>query len=63
MHTRATTPDKKECHRMAMQTAQDLFMYELGDMYDAEQRIAQMLPQLANETDNPQVQQALQQHL
>ncbi|MGZ3674151.1 MAG: YciE/YciF ferroxidase family protein, partial [Ktedonobacterales bacterium] len=30
---------------------------------DAEQRIAQMLPQLANETDNPQVQQALQQHL
>ncbi|MGZ3584276.1 MAG: YciE/YciF ferroxidase family protein [Ktedonobacterales bacterium] len=48
---------------MAMQTAQDLFMFELGDMYDAEQRIVLMLPQLANETDNPQVQQALQQHL
>lgn len=48
---------------MAMQTAQDLFMHELRDMYDAEQRIAQMLPQLASEADNPQVQQALQQHL
>jgi len=34
---------KESDSAMPMQTAQDLFIRELGDMYDAEQRIAQML--------------------
>jgi ferritin-like metal-binding protein YciE len=49
--------------RMAMQTAQDLFLHELGDMYDAEQRIEQMLPNFEKESDNDQVRAALQMHL
>ncbi len=47
---------------MAMQSIQDLFQFELGDMYDAEQRILQMLPQMANECSNGQVKSALQHH-
>ena len=35
---------------MQMQTPQDLFLYELGDIYDAEQRIVQMLPAMAKPT-------------
>src|SRR5579863_1055110 len=48
---------------MAMQTAQDLFLHELGDMYDAEQRIAQTLPTLEQEAANDQARQAFQRHL
>lgn len=47
---------------MGMQTPQDLFLHELGDMYDAEQRILQMLPAMAKECDNDQVRQAFQRH-
>lgn len=47
---------------MAVQSATDLFMSELGDIYSAEQMILQVLPQLANESDNPQASQAFQQH-
>ena len=47
---------------MGMQTPQDLFLHELGDMYDAEQRILQMLPTMAKECDNDQVRQAFQHH-
>lgn len=47
---------------MAMQSVQDLFTFELSGMYDAEQRIVQMLPQAANEVNNDQVKSALQMH-
>jgi ferritin-like metal-binding protein YciE len=47
---------------MGMQTPQDLFVHELGDMYDAEQRILQMLPAMAQECGNDQVRQAFQYH-
>lgn len=47
---------------MGMQTPQDLFLHELGDMYDAEQRILQMLPAMAKECDNDKVRQAFQHH-
>lgn len=47
---------------MPMQTAQDLFLYELGDIYDAEGRIAQMLPSLASECTDAQVRNAFQYH-
>ena len=48
---------------MPMQSAMDLYMHELGDIYDAENRIAQMLPQLLKETQDTQAQQAIQQHI
>jgi ferritin-like metal-binding protein YciE len=41
----------------------DLFLHELGDIYDAEQRIVQILPQLAGESANPQTQYVYRQHL
>jgi ferritin-like metal-binding protein YciE len=47
---------------MAMQSIWELFQFELGDIYDAEQRIAQMLVQLAKECNNGQVKSALQYH-
>lgn len=45
-----------------MQSPQDLLLHELSDMYDAEQRIAQMLPTLASECKNQQLASAFQQH-
>jgi ferritin-like metal-binding protein YciE len=47
---------------MAMQNVQDLFRHELSDIYDAERRIVQMLPQMANECPNTEVKNALQYH-
>jgi ferritin-like metal-binding protein YciE len=47
---------------MPMQNATDLFIHEMGDMYDAEQRILQMLPLMAQECNVPEVKQAFQQH-
>lgn len=47
---------------MAMQNIKDLFIHELGDIYDAEQRILQMLPQMANEASEGQVKSAFQYH-
>jgi ferritin-like metal-binding protein YciE len=48
---------------MPVQNAQELFVHELSDMYDAEQRIAQMLPELAKEAQDTEFKDALQQHL
>ncbi len=47
---------------MAIQRIQELVQHELGDIYDAEQQIVQMLPQLANECDSGEVKSALQYH-
>ncbi len=47
---------------MAIQNVRELFAHELGDIYDAEQRILQMLPQLANEASDGQVKSAYQYH-
>jgi ferritin-like metal-binding protein YciE len=47
---------------MAITTAKDLFIHELGDIYDAEQRILKMLPTMAQECANAQVSNAFQQH-
>ncbi len=48
---------------MSVQSPLDLFVHELGDIYDAEQRIAQMLPKLAQECEDSQVKAALEHHL
>lgn len=47
---------------MALQSPADLFMDEMGSMYTAEQMILQILPQLAKESNNPQVTNAFQMH-
>ncbi|MBX6343265.1 MAG: DUF892 family protein [Thermomicrobiaceae bacterium] len=47
---------------MAMQTPQDLFKHELGDIYDAEQTIVGILSTLAGEVDDQDVRSALQHH-
>jgi ferritin-like metal-binding protein YciE len=47
---------------MAIQNPQDLFLFQLAEMYDIEQRLVQALPELAQETENPQVRQAFLDH-
>ena len=47
---------------MPIQNVQQLFVHELGDIYDAEQRILQMLPQMANESSDGQIKSAFQYH-
>jgi len=47
---------------MSMQSPRDLLVHELQSIYDVEQKILQMLPQLVQETENAQAKQALQQH-
>ena len=47
---------------MTMKSPKDLFVHEMSDMYDAEQRILQMLPMMAQECNNSQVKNALTQH-
>lgn len=48
---------------MPMQSPRDLFLYELSALHSSEQMIAQMLPMLAQEASDPQVQQGLEHHL
>jgi ferritin-like metal-binding protein YciE len=42
---------------------QDLFVNQLEDLYDAEQRLTQALPKMAGTADANQLRQAFQQHL
>jgi ferritin-like metal-binding protein YciE len=46
-----------------MQGVKDLFIHELGDIFDAEQRIVQILPVMAQETPDPEIKKTLEQHL
>ena len=43
-------------------TIQDVFVYELASIRNAEQRLAQLLPQMAAAAQDEQVRQALQHH-
>lgn len=45
---------------MALQSPAELFMEEMGSAYTAEQMISQIMPQLAKESNNPQVTNAFQ---
>ncbi|MBV9303246.1 MAG: ferritin-like domain-containing protein [Acidobacteriaceae bacterium] len=42
---------------------EDLFVNQLEDLYDAEQRLTQALPKMAEAASSSQLQQAFQQHL
>ena len=48
---------------MPVQTQKELFLHELGDIYDAEQRITQILPEMVQEAQDPDIKKALQQHI
>lgn len=48
---------------MNMKTLEDLFLNELADMYDAEQRIVKALPKLAKAATCDDLKAALQSHL
>jgi ferritin-like metal-binding protein YciE len=45
-----------------MQTAHELFLHELGDMLDAEQKLVEALGEQAEESSDPKVKQAFEQH-
>jgi len=45
-----------------METAKEFFKHELGDMLDAERKMLEIIEQTQNETNNPQMQKALEQH-
>ena len=47
---------------MPINSPEKLFLHELSDMYDAEQKIAKMLPAMAKECDNSQVKSAFEHH-
>ncbi len=47
---------------MPMNSPQELLLHDLGDIYDAEQRILQILPTLASECQDPQATQAYRTH-
>jgi ferritin-like metal-binding protein YciE len=42
---------------------EDLFQHELKDLYDAEQRITEALPKMAEKAHNPELKKAFEQHL
>jgi len=48
---------------MPLRTPLDLYLNEMGDIYDAEQRITQILPTLASEATDTQAKSAYQAHL
>lgn len=47
---------------MTIQSAQDLFFYDLCGMYDAELKLAQVLPTLAQESQDAQTRDAFLEH-
>ena len=46
-----------------MNNLQDLFVVQLRDLYDGEQQITEALPELIEKATNPQLKNALQEHL
>ncbi len=46
-----------------LNTLDDLLMLELNDLYDAEKRIVEALPEMAEAASSPALKQAFQQHL
>jgi ferritin-like metal-binding protein YciE len=46
----------------SVQTIQDLFLYDLATMYDAEQQLVKILPGMASDVSDPQLKSSIQQH-
>lgn len=47
---------------MAMHSPKDLFIHELGDIFDAEQKLSKMLPLMAQQSNHDEVKQAFEHH-
>jgi ferritin-like metal-binding protein YciE len=48
---------------MTVETMEDLFVSQVMDLYDAEQRLVKALPKMAEAAASPQLRQAFQSHL
>jgi ferritin-like metal-binding protein YciE len=48
---------------MPMQTLEDAFLHELGDVLSAEKQMVRALPQMARAATDPRLREAFQQHL
>jgi ferritin-like metal-binding protein YciE len=48
---------------MTMNSLQDVFIDQLGDLYSAERQIVEALPAVASAASEPQLREALEQHL
>jgi ferritin-like metal-binding protein YciE len=48
---------------MKLDSLQDLYINELKDLYDAEQRILEALPEMADAAGSPDLKEAFEQHL
>lgn len=48
---------------MKLETLEDLFVYELQDLYDAENRLTDALPKMAEAASSPKLRTAFQNHL
>ncbi len=47
---------------MAMHTPKDLFIHELSDIFDAEQKLSKILTTLAQQSNHDEVKEAFEQH-
>ena len=47
---------------MAMHSPKDLFIHELADIFDAEQKLSKMLPTMAQQSNSDEVKKAFEQH-
>ncbi len=48
---------------MKIETMEDLFVGQIQDLYDAEQRLTKALPEMAEAATSPQLRRAFQEHL
>ena len=48
---------------MTLNSLNDLFVVQIQDLYDAEQRLTKALPRMAEASSNPKLKSAFQQHL
>jgi ferritin-like metal-binding protein YciE len=48
---------------MNIESMQDLFLEQIQDLYDAEQRLTKALPEMADATSSPELRNAFEKHL
>ena len=48
---------------MKIESMEDLFLEQIGDLYDAEKRLVKALPKMAEATTSPELRQAIESHL
>jgi ferritin-like metal-binding protein YciE len=58
-----TKENEMALFRTELSSLQDLFRNQIEDLYDAEQRLVEALPKMAEAASSPQLKQAFQSHL